>query len=540
MSGNQGHSGNQGQSVHDMATQVVRTDMASQKAVEEQEKGTWTPKTGIGYIPDWSQRAPAAQTGWAMWQKALVVLTGVILLLAGGFIGYNLLKGQPGASPQPTLIAAPPTSSPTPSSSSSPSPPVQPGTQPPLTPTPAPPITPSPAVITPAPVTPSPVPTPVPIVLPEGVAEVVTGPPVSYADLTDDQAKERPDDPDVDPQPQTEFVGGYVAPGGVEAAQALAGSGSFIASVTSDRVNELWPCIDAEVICGPETLEPGDYFVIGFNTAAAPPTEGTDGIYQVFYLMTDIENDYTDNAYVTPPLTNYIYLSAEYVIEGGFFGTTSAVGETDYGGPVGPDGQTPRYNIAASSRLVISADPPGGFFIVPQDRIGNWFRISSMWRDFNATERHILVDSVGLLGNLELIPVPGRAALETLSCVRVDVVGEALGEQPSQLEVFIELAAGVAFDADPTANVTILSGPTTGTTTIEPGPIALEDLGNGAYSFSVGVPNTARTGFQSVSIGPISGADVDITEEVIALGGAGVNVPPDFSGYAMGTPECGT
>ena len=125
--------------------------------------------------------------------------------------------------------------------------------------------------------------------------------------------------------------------------------------------------------------------------------------------MTDLDGDWLNNAYVTPPLTNYIYLSSQYVIEGGWFGTVKGLGETDYRGAVGPDGETPRYNTTPASRLVLTEEPAGGFFIVPEDHVGSWFRVASMWRDFNAQERHIRVDAVGALGGLEMMPIPGRA-----------------------------------------------------------------------------------------------------------------------------------
>jgi hypothetical protein len=538
MSGSGSGSGTQSSSIHDLATTVVRIDQASQKAVEEQEKGTWTPRTGIGFVPDWTQKGPTAKTGWATWQKAAVILFGLIFLSAGALVGYSFLNNQ--QQPQPTTVANVPT--PTPGATPVPSPPPVVVTQAPSTPAPTPQPTPPPVVITPAPTpTPAPVitPTPAPLVdVPPEAAQAMDGPPDTYPDDAD-QDEEYEDDPDIDPQPQTEFTGGFVGPMQVTDAQAIAGGQSFVASVTGTQVEELWPCVDADVLCGAATLAAGDYYVIGFSTEAPPPTSSPDGVYQIFYLMTDLDGNWADNAAVTPPNTNYIYLSAEYVIEAGFYGTTAAVGETDYGGPVGPDGETPRYNVTPSSRLVLSADPPGGFFIVPQDRMGNWFRIASMWRDFNSEERHILVDSVGALGNLELIPVPGRAAFETFACVRVEVLGEPLGEQPSQLVTTFELLDGVSLDDGASAAMTVLSGPTASPTTIESGPIPLLDLGNGAFSFAVGVPNTARNMFGALTLG-LPGSEVDVTDEFIALGGAGVNVPPDFSGYALGSPDCGT
>lgn len=535
-------SGSQGQSIGDLAGQVVQADVSSQQAIEEHEKGTWTPiTTGAPFVPDWSQKGPVTKTGWTMWQKAAAVIAGIAVLIGGIFGGYTLLGGQPAGSPSPTQVAAVPTAgqsaAATPGQSAAATPvtatPVVSTQQPVSTPT----ATATPVVST---LPPTPVVTAPPIRLPPGVDTVLTGPPVSYGDGTADQAVERPDDPDVPAAPQLELVGGYVAPGEVTGNQGLAMAGSWVAgTVRAAQVDELWPCTNAAVICGPGTLEPGDYFVIGFNTAAPPPTESPDGIYQVFYLMTDLDGDWTNNAYVTPPNTNYIYLSSQYVIEGGFFGPTKGLGETDYRGPVGPDGETPRYNTPPASRLVLSQDPPGGFFIVPEDHIGSWFRVATMWRDFNTEERHILVDSLGAQGGLEMMPVPGRAELpSTLECVRVNVLAEELDDQPAQLEVAFRVPDDLTLAGNLVANLTILTTTQDGSSTIDHRDLTL--AGGDTLVFHVGVASQAQHGFVSLTIGPAGGPQQDITEEFIVLGGAGVNVPDGFSGFALGNPDCGT
>ena len=94
MSGASGKSS--GQSINDMATTVVRTDGDAQTAIEEQEKGTWTDdEKTVLFVPDWSQKAPVAETGWATWQKAAAVIIALAFLGAGTLIGYNLFAGQP-------------------------------------------------------------------------------------------------------------------------------------------------------------------------------------------------------------------------------------------------------------------------------------------------------------------------------------------------------------------------------------------------------------------------------------------------------------
>ena len=527
-------SGKQGQSIDDLAGQVVQADVKSQKAIEEQEKGTWTPiTTGIPFVPDWSQKGPVAQTGWSWWQKALAVLAGIAVVLVGIFGGYTLLRNQPGASPAPSQIAAVPTAQPTTQSTPLTATPVVSTQAPPTTAT-ATPVTATPVVST---LPPTPVITAPPILLPPGVDTVLTGPPVSYADGTADQDKERDEDPDLPAQPQLELVGGYVGPGEVTGNQAMAMLGSWVAgTVRSAQVDELWPCTDAAVICGPGTLEPGDYYVIGFDTAAPPATESPEGIYQVYYLMTDLDGDWTNNAYVTPPVTNYIYLSSQYVIEGGWFGPTKGLGETDYRGPVGPDGETPRYNTTPASRLVLSQDPPGGFFIVPEDHIGSWFRVATMWQDFNADERSVLVDALGTHGGLEMIPVPGRTEPLAFECARVDVSAEPLGDLPMQLLITFTMAGGAALDPLTSANLILVTTTQTGSEDVVNGDLPLEDLGNGSYSFAVGVPAQSQNGFKGLLL---SGGR-DVAEDLIVLAGAGVNVPDGFSGFALGNPDCGT
>ena len=497
-----------------LADKVIQSDVAAQQSVGEWEKGTWIRTTQIA-------------TGGGDWvKKAVALVAAIAVLLFGIFAGYSFLNNQPTGTAQPTLIAAPPSGQPTPVTAT------------PVIQTPGPtPVTATPVITTPAPVI-----TPVPILLPDGVGEILTDDPDDYEDDDDDQDPEGPDDPDVGSKPGTELTGGYVGPAEVSGGQAMAMVDSWVAgTVTSDRVEELWPCTDANVICGPAQLDPGDYFVIGFSTAAPPPIAGTENIYQVYYLMTDLDGDWLNNAYVTPPLTNYIYLSSQYVVEGGWFGTVKGLGETDYRGPIGPDGQTPRYNTTPESRLVLADDPAGGFFIVPQDHVGDWFRIATMWRDFGTTERNIAVDALGAFGGLEMIPVPGRAELPTtLECVRVNVVAEQLDENPSQLDVMFQVQDGVTLDPAAVANLTLLTGTSpTEQGLVEHPDLALEDRGNGAFRFHVGVGSATTQGFSELTVG-VAGSEVDVTDEFRVLGGAGVNIPPGFSGYAFGNTECGT
>ncbi len=532
-------SGSSGKSINDMATTVVRADVVAQSAIEEQEKGTWTDddKTVL-FVPDWAQKAPVAKTGWATWQKAAAVLVALLFLGAGTLIGYNLFAGQPGSSPQPTLIAAPPTQPPPSSQPTQPQPtqpqPTATQPQPTTVATTAPTSSPTPTV--------EPVITPAPVLIPDGLDEILTGDPIGFADDGGDQDEESDDDPQVPPQPQTDLAGAYVAPATLGGGGALAMLDTYVAgTVRAAQVEENWPCTDANVMCGAATeLADGSYFVIGFSTAAPPPLESDEGIYQVFYLMTDLDGDWLNNAYVTPPLTNYIYLSSQYVIEGGWFGTVKGLGETDYRGPVGPDGETPRYNQTPASRLVLTDDPVGGFFIVPEDHIGSWFRVASMWRDFNTQERHIRVDAVGALGGLEMMPVPGRAqAPQTLTCVRVEIVAEELDEQPSQLQITFGTDSAAGIDASAMAAATIQQTTQAGQSNVEHPDLSLEELGGGVFSVAFGVPSQSQQGFASFAIAPVDGTPLDLSEELIVLGGAGVNVPADFSGYALGQTDCG-
>lgn len=517
-------SGAQGQSIDDMATQVVRTDLASQTAVEEQEKGTWTPKTGIGFIPDWSQKGPTA-TGWSTWQRAIAVLAGIAVLGVGIFTGYTFLNNQPAAS----LVAAVPTPTATPVTAT----PVL------ATPTPtASPVTATPVVSTP---TPAPVITPVPVLLADGIEQIVTGDPIGIEDDDDDQGDEG-DGIAADDQPGLEYTDGYVALASVDGEQAMAMQGGWIAgTVPAAQVEDLWPCTDPAVFCGPAQLEPGDYVVVGFHTAAPPPTTSEESIYQVFYLLTDLDGDWTNNGLATPPQTNNFYLSTQYVIEAGWYGPTKGLGETDYNGPVGPDGQTPRYNQQAASRMVLSADPPGGFFIVPGDRIGNWFRLGSMWRDFSV-ERSLTVDAIGAFGRLEMIPVPGRAALpSTLVCGRVQLSGAPLGDRAATLTGAFQLQPGVTLDPGSAANLTLVTGRAPNATEDVQAGLPLEDLGNGVYEFVVGTPVRVAQAFGSLTIGP-PGQEMDITEEFIVLTGSGPGVPsgmPAEPVFALGNPACG-
>jgi hypothetical protein len=503
-----------------LADQVVRSDVAAQQSVGVWEKGTWTPTTAI-----------ATGTGGDWLKKALAVLAGIAILAVGIFTGYTLLNNQPAASPRPSLIAAPPTASPTTVTGSpvlsTPTPTLVTGSVVPSTPTPAP-------TQTVVPITPP------PILLADGLEQIVTGDPVGFDDLDDDQGPEAEDDPEVDHEPGTELADGYIAPASIDGAQGLALiDGLVIGGVRTAQVDELWPCTDANVFCGPGTLAPGDYYVIGFNTAGPPSEAGTDQIYQSYYILTDLDGDFTNNGFVTPPRTNNIYLSTQYVIEGGWYGTVKGLGETDYRGPIGPDGQTARYNQQPAARMVLTQDPPGGFFIVPQDRIGNWFRIATIWRDVDT--RAIAVDAVGVLGGLELLPVPGRAELpQTLSCARVDVVAEPLGAFPSQLMGVFQVVPRTTLDPSAVLTLTLLSGALPDATLVDYANLALEDLGDGAFAFRAGVPEGTQQGFASLEVGPPEGDQLDLTEEFIVLSGAGVNIPPGFTGHALGNPDCGS
>ena len=531
-------SGSSGQSINDMATTVVRTDLLTQQRIEDQEKGTWVPATGVAFVPEWSQKGPTAKTGWATWQKAAAVVIALAFLGAGTLIGYNLFAGQPTGSPQPSLVAV----LPTPGVTATPQPTIvsQP-TQPQPTETQAPPT----AVATPAPTSPptpsvAPVITPAPITIPDGLDEILAGDPIGYGDAGDDQDEESDADPQVPPQPQTDLAGAYVAPAAV-GGQALAMLDTYVAgTVRAAQVEENWPCTNANVFCGPADLADGSYFVIGFSTAAPPPLEGEEGIYQVFYLMTDLDGDWLNNAFVTPPLTNYIYLSSQYVIEGGWFGNVKGLGETDYRGAVGPDGETPRYNQTPGSRLVLTEEPVGGFFIVPEDHVGSWFRVASMWRDFNTEERHIRVDAVGALGGLEMMPIPGRAELPgTLTCVRVELAAEELDDLPSQIQITFGADPAAGIDATAVAVVTIQQTTQEGQSNVEHRDLALEDLGGGVFRVAFGVPDASQQGFASFTVTPAAGPPIDLTEELIVLGGAGVNIPVGASGFALGQVSCG-
>lgn len=504
--------------VQELADKVVQSDVAAQQSVGEWEKGTWIRTTHI------------ATGGGGDWiKKAIAVLAAIAVLFVGIFMGYTFLN-QPASSPQPTLIAASPNATPVTAA-------------PVLSTAPPTPVTASPVIGTDPPTAPPPTDTPPPqVALHPGVDQIADGDPEGTDDDDEDQGDEG-DNADAPDEPGLEFTDGYVVPAHVNGEQAMAMQGGWVAgAVQAAQVEDLWPCTGPAVFCGPATLEPGDYFVVGFHTAAPPPTSSAESIYQVFYLLTDLDGDWTNNGVATPPRTNNFFLSTQYVIEGGWYGPTKGLGETDYNGPIGPDGETPRYNQQAASRMVLTQDPPGGFFIVPEDRMGNWFRIGSMWRDFTQ-ERSLSVDAIGAFGRLEMIPVPGRAELpSTLACGRVDLAGAPLGDRPATLTLTFQLQGGATLEPGSVANLTLVTGRAPNATEDEQTGLALEDLGNGTYRFVVGTPTQVAQAFGLLTVGP-PGGERDVTEEFIVLAGSGLGVPggvPAEGVLALGNPDCGT
>jgi hypothetical protein len=238
---------------------------------------------------------------------------------------------------------------------------------------------------------------------------------------------------------------------------AVAALDTFIAANLVAVIQDEWPCGADGVFCGPQQLAPGEYYVIGFATAAPPPTSGATDIVHTFNVLTDLDGDWTNNGLVTPPRINSMFLSTQYVIEGGWYQETAGLGETDYRGPVGPDGQTARFNQAPASRLVLTQDPPGGFFLIPSDRMGPWFRLASLWQDFGGDSVVTAVDWIASGDGLAMLPTPLRGELpQSLQCARVDLVAVASDGQPSQMVVTVRFQDGVQVPAEPVLDVTLL------------------------------------------------------------------------------------
>ena len=360
----------------------------------------------------------------------------------------------------------------------------------------------------------------------------------SYIDEDADPGTPDPAEEPRDAPGWTNLVGGAVGRADLSADDVAALAGAFPALAGApDRtavVEDEWPCTDVAVFCGIPQLEPGPYVFVGFGSAEAPPTEGTDGIFNVYYVNTDLDGDWTNNNLQTLPRTDNFYLGTQYVIEGGWFGETKGLGQTDFRGPLGPDGQTPRYNERAVSRLVLTQDPPGGFFIIPEAVMGPWFRVASFWQDFS--EPGILaVDWVASSERLGQLPTPGRGEPRAdLACVRVDLGTRPVGAEPAYFVVTLRLADSVAVDPEATVDVTLLAG----TETVEQPDLVLTPGEGGTYTVEVdgriNVPNV----FTSVTVeGP--GGSLDLTEEFLVKAGPGVNVPAGVAGYAMGDPACG-
>jgi hypothetical protein len=61
----------------------------------------------------------------------------------------------------------------------------------------------------------------------------------------------------------------------------------------------------------------------------------------------------------------------------------------------------------------------------------------------------------------------------------------------------------------------------------------------GGYRISFGVPAQAMNAFASIVLRGAGADDLDLTEELIVIAGAGVAVPAGAEGPALGTDACG-
>jgi hypothetical protein len=504
-------SGTPGRSIVDLADEVIHTDVSAQERYAVWTKGT----TAIPLAP--------ARRGLL----SILVATALILVVgAGGVVtGVVLFGGQPA----PSLIAqAGATPGPSPSEplvSELPQS-IRPETQPPLSaslPTPSPTATPSepaPEVVTPL----------------DSLAGLID---LSFLLKAPDELNP-PGTPDLSEEPVDSPA--YANLTALALAHAnlsrgdLAALGDFAAEPNSVAIiGEQFACTEPNVFCGAPTLDPGGYYFVGFATLGPPPTSGTDQIYSVYYLLTDLDGDWSNNAYTSPPLTDLPFNSLQYQIEGGWYGTTKGLGETDIDGPAGPDGQSPRFNQVPGSRLVLTQDPPGGFFIVPDRLMGPWFRLSLYWQDFNQ-QGVLSLDNVSLGTRIGLLPSRGpSAAPAVLSCVRVDAVDSSLDGQPASLDIYLRPAAG------PLAQGTLLDIALSinGAAAEDHAGLTLEPTGDGTYVAHVGVPVDSALGFSRVGLAPPGSASIDASVDFFVLAGTGINLPSGYAGLALGDPACG-
>ncbi len=496
-------------SIVDLADEVVGADVSSQMLYGQWTKGHTA--TQIGSIPGRSRFVSLLATAVA---TVLVATTGIAT-------GVILFGGQPGPSP----VAHVPTQQPQPTLTPGQTPlltptiePTEPATEPPTEPPSEPPVK---QVETPL----------------DGLAGLIDL--EMLISLVDELTDPGTPNPAEEPRDSPEFANlTGVALGRADLTPAaLAIVGDWIAARDDVAViQERYSCLERNVFCGPPQLAPGPYYFVGFGTLAPPPTEGVDQIYQVFYLLTDPDGDWSNNAFTTPPLTDRPLNSMQYQIEGGWYGAVGGLGETDIQGPVGPDGQTPRYNQPPSTRLVLTHDPPGGFFIVPESLMGNWFRLASYWQDFGAGQGVLSIDNAASVAPNGLIPVAGTGSLPSvLACARAQALAQSLDGEAEQILFYLGMPDGAALPPGTIANVTLISN---GETVAHDG-LPLEDLGTGRYLARVGVGVDVSHGISGLVLVPPAGAPIDATEDFIVMAGNGVNLPAGFEGLLLGDPTCG-
>jgi hypothetical protein len=518
-------------SIGEMAARVIQSDVSSQQAIGTWAKGVVTTRTAV---PAWYQPAPVATTGSSFIRT---LITGLVIIATGVIgigTGYIVFTGQP----TPSQVAVVPTPTASPSSVTA-SPVVATAT--PVTATPVV-STPTQSPVTATPVVTTPAPTASPALVVTGLDTVVEVIPVenisTYAGGPSMTA-ETPGDPLPAGAPgSVELTGLAVGNASLDAA-ALAALGGFLAQNPVAVIEERWPCGADGVFCGIQELEPGDYYVIGFGTAESPPMSGAVDIIHTYNVLTDLDGDWTNNGFVVPPRINNMFLSTQYAIEGGWYQEVGALGQTDYRGPIGPDGQTPRYNERAVSRLVLTQDPPGGFFLIPAEKLGPWFRLGALWQDFSGDGVVTAVDWISSDGGLSMTPTPGRATLPvTIDCGRVDLVAEPLGDQPVQLVAGVRFQPAVTLPAEPVFDVAIASQTQTGTATLENPDLPLVAQADGSFAVAIPVPGGAINSFASVVLRGAEGLPVDLTEEFIVLTGSGVAVPAGATGLVLGDAAC--
>jgi hypothetical protein len=534
-------------SVGDLAGQVILTDVASEQLIASWSKGTWIDTGAVPYVPQWWQPGPGTTDTPRNWWVTLITIV-VIILTGGSGIATGVFLFGPGTPAEPSFVAAGPTPTPSPVTAtpvlSTPTPGPITATPVVSTPTPGPltatPVlsTPTPGPITATPVVSTPTPSEVPEVATplDPLAELIG---LDFLlDLTDELTD--PGTPDPAEEPRDSPASANLT--GLQLAHAnlsrgdLAAVGGWVGQRTA-VIQDMFPCTDVHVFCGPQTLKPGGYYFVGFSLKGPPPTSGTDRVYMDYYLLTDLDGDLTNNGVVTPPQTNNIFAATQYLIEGGWYGTGRGLGETDFQGPVGPDGQTTRYNQAPASRLVLSEDPAGGFFIVPDDRMGDWFRLASFWQDLNQ-QGMIAIDWISATPTQGLVPVPGRASPPVvLACGRVDISDPAPDGELAQLVIQLRLKDPVSLGAGSSLELTLMAGQDE----VDRPGLALEQLADGTWRARVGVAVDSSYAFKRLLLTSASGQSLDVTDEFIALtGSAGVGVQAGVSGYAMGDPTCGS